>query len=70
MTKILFNELGINEKITGGLKKENIKYAAEIQCKAIPEALFRQRYSSRIRNRQWKNFSLYCTYISKNTLGE
>lgn len=39
MTKILFNELGINEKITGGLKKENIKYAAEIQCKAIPEAL-------------------------------
>ncbi|MEY7998863.1 DEAD/DEAH box helicase [Clostridium sp. Mt-5] len=39
MTKILFNELGINENITGGLKKEGIQYAAEIQCKAIPEAL-------------------------------
>lgn len=39
MTNTLFNELGINEKITNGLKKEGIEYAMEIQCKAIPQAL-------------------------------
>ena len=39
MTKVLFNELGINGEITEGLKKDGIEYAAEIQYKVIPEAL-------------------------------
>lgn len=39
MTKTLFKELGINEKITEGLKKEGIEYATEIQVEAIPQAI-------------------------------
>ncbi len=39
MTKILFKELGITEKIVEGLKKGGIEYATEIQIKAIPEAI-------------------------------
>lgn len=39
MTNTLFNELGINQKIADGLKKEGIEYAMEIQRKTIPSAL-------------------------------